>query len=511
MAQRTAVTSVQGGTRLRGRAVVSQDLAAAPSKGIGRVLRDTPRRISLMTLGLVVVGLVLGLVYALALARDSSSVSSLDSRTTEVSATSDLYYRLNDMDAQAANALLVGYHPSDPSMVPVSVDAAASDAAYERDRTAADADLEQIAANPSLTKQAAGLLNVLGGYEATVAEALYIDQNTQKEQPATPPAAALSLYSRASSQLHSSLLPAALAITSADSDEVNGSYSSDHSGIIAFGFAILGLALLAVVLTVLGNRYYARRFQRRLSFLALAAVVALVLGITGLTTQLSEANQLHVAKQSAYDSIYALDRALAVSDDANGDESRWLLANLDPSAQDSFFANASDVVDLPSIPPEQAGADPAVYYQAVASAIGGVHLDAATDSVNGVSFGGFLGSELGNITFPGEGQAAVNTVQAFESYLQDDEKIRADADAGNLTGAVALDIGLQPGQSNYDFNKYMTSLESVIQINTTYFDAAVANARAGADATSWVEAIVGELLLLLFVAQAAYLRLREYR
>ena len=511
MAHRTAVTSVQGGVRLSGRAVVSQDLEAVRSKGVRRALRDTPRRIGLMTLGLVVVGLVLGLVYALALARDSSSVSSLDSRTTEVSATSDLYYRLNDMDAQAANALLVGYHPADPSMVPASVDAAASDAAYERDRAAADADLEQVAANPVLTKQASSLLNVFGDYEAKVAEALYIDQNTQKEQPATPPATALSLYNQASSQLHSSLLPAALAITSADSGEVYGSYSSDHSAITAFGFAVLGLGLFVVVLTVLGNRYYARRFQRRLSFLVLAAVVALVLGITGLATQLSEANQLHVAKQSAYDSIYALDRALAVSDDANGDESRWLLAGLDPSAQDSFFTNASDVVGLPSVRPAQAGTDPAVYYQDAAAAIGAVRLNAAADGVSGVSFGGFLGSELGNVTFPGEGQAAVNTVRAFESYLQDDEKIRADADAGNLTGAVALDIGLQPGQSNYDFNKYMTSLQSVIQVNTTYFDAAVANGRTGAGATSWAEAVVGELLLLLFVSLAAYPRLREYR
>lgn len=512
MAQRTAVTSVQGGTRLiaANRAAV-HDLGTAPAKGFRRILSGTPRRISFVTVGLVIVGLVLGLVYALALQRDSSSVASLDSRTTEVSATSDLYFRLNDMDAQAANALLVGYHPADPSMVPASVDAAASDAVYEQDRSAADADLEQIAANPELTKQAAGLLDTLGSYEAQVAEALYIDQNTQKEPPATPPAAALALYTQASSQLHNDLLPAATAITSADGDEVNGSYSADHSAIVGFGFALLGLALFTAALLMLGNRYYARRFQRRLSFLALAAVVALVLGVTGLTTQLSEANHLRVAKQSAYDSIYALDRALAVSDDANGDESRWLLENLDPSAQDSFFQNASQVVLVPSVAPAQAGPVPSDYYRSVASAIAAVRLDAAANSVSGVSFGGFLGSELGNVTFPGEGQAAVNTANAFESYLQDDEKIRAEADAGNLTGAVALDIGLQPGESNYDFGKYMTSLQSVVHINTTYFDAAVTDGRADANTATWAELVVGELLLLLLVAQAAYLRLREYR
>jgi hypothetical protein len=505
------VTSVQGGTRLiAANHAANRDLGAAPSKGIGRVLRDTPRRINLMTVGLVIAGLVLGLVYAFALARDSSSLSSLDARTAEVSATSDLYYRLNDMDAQAANVLLVGYNPVDPSMVPPSVDAAASDKVYEQDRSAADADLEQIAANPALTKQAGSLLDSLGSYEAQVADAFYIDQNTQKEQPGTPPATALSLYTQASALLHSKLLSAAGDITQADGNEVGGSYSADHSAITGFGFALLGLALFAAALMALGNRYYARRFQRRLGFLALAAVVALVLGITGVTTQLSEANQLHVAKQSAYDSIYALDRALAVSDDANGTESRWLLDGQDPSTQDSFFSDASQIVSL-SGPTPDAAADPLDYYSDAFAAIAKVQLDPDTNTVTGVTFGGFLGTELDNITFPGEGQAAVNAVHGFDAYLQDDQKIRADAASGDLAGAVALDIGLQPGQSNYDFNKYMTALGSVVQVNTTFFDAAVADGRSGADAATWTEMVVGELLLLVCVAQAAYLRLREYR
>ena len=506
------MTSVQGGTRLiAANRAVSHDLGTVPVSVLRRALRDTPRRITLITAGLVVTALALGFGYASALSRDSSSLHDLASRTAEVSATSDLYYRLNDMDAQAANALLVGFKPADPSMVPASVNAAASDALYEKDRSAADADLEQIAANPSLAKQASSLLDALGSYEATVAEALYIDQNTANEQPAAPPAAALSLYMSASSLLHSTLLSEASAITAADDAEVNASYASNHSTITAFGYAILGLGLFAALMLVLGNLFYARRFHRRLGFLALGTVVALVLGVLGLTTQSGAADRLQTAKQSAYDSIYALDRALAVSDDANGDESRWLLENRSAALQSSFFQKVSEVVGIPSVTASQAAADPGAYYQALDSATGAVRLNTAANSVSGVAFGGYLGTELGNITFPGEGQAAVTATQDFAAYLQDDQKLRADADSGNVTGAVALDIGLNSGQSNYDFNRYMTALESVVQINTSSFEAAIAQGENGTGASAWTQAAVGEALLLLFILQAAYFRLREYR
>lgn len=507
-----AVTSVQGGTRLiQANRTASHDLGTVPVSGLRRTLRGTPRRIHLMTAGLVVVVLALGFVYTMALSRDSSSLRNVASRTAEVSATSDLYYQLNDMDAQAANALLVGFHPSDPSIVPASVNAAASDKAYETDRSAADADLERIAANPSLAKQAGNLLDAFGSYQAEVAEALYVDQNTPDERPAAPPATALSLYTGASSLLHSTLLSEASAITSADDGEVNASYAADHSTMTAFGYALLGLGLFAASMLVLGNLFYAKRFRRRLSFLALGTVIALVLGVLGLTTQAGAADRLHVAKQSAYDSIYALDRALAVSDDANGDESRWLLEGRPAALQTSYFQKVSEVVRIPSVSVAQAAADPSAYYQALDSAIGAVRLDAAANSVGGVTFSGYLGTESGNITFPKEGLAAVTATQDFEAYLRDDQKMRADAASGDVTGAVALDIGLQAGQSNYDFGRYMDALRSVVGINTAQFDSAVAQGESATGTAAWVEAVAGDVLLLLLIVQAAYLRLREYR
>lgn len=490
---------------------LKHDAGTAPTSRVRRALGGTPRRLILLTAGLVVLGLLLGLVYALGLGRDASGFTDLDARTTEVSATSDLYYELNDMDAQAANALLVGYHPADPTLVPAAVDAAASDAVYEQDRAAADADLEQIADNPLLTAQVRKLLDGLGSYEALIAQALYVDEAAQHEQPAAPPAAALASYTQASALLHTSLLPISLQIADTDSAAVDGSYSGEHSAMMRYGFVILALALLAVLGLLLGNRYYARAFRRRISWLIPAVAVSLMLGFLGLGTQLTEAGHLHYAKQEAYDSINALERAKAVSDDANADESRWLLEGRSSGLQASFFQKIGEVATVPGVSGTDAAGDPDSYYSGLAAAVGALHLNTTADTVSDVKLGGDLGTELENLTFPGEAQAAFDATRAFDTYVQYDATIRSDADRGDLAAAVGFDIGTRPGQSNYAFNQYTSALGKVIQINDGAFTSGIAAGQGALGPATWAELVIGEVLFVLFVLQAGYLRLREYR
>ena len=491
-------------------AVLERDTRRTLS-GAGRVvLGDTPRRVKLLVTGLVVLATLLGLVYGLGLARDSTSFADLGARTTELGATDDLYYRLNDMDAQAADALLVGYHPVDAAIVPTSVNAAASASAYDVDRRAADADLAEIARNPLLTGDAGRLLDDLGRYEADIAQALYIDQTSPTpQQPATPPAAALSAYVAASGLLHDALLPDASAITAQDATAVDSSYSGDHAAMAGYGWSVGALALLLIVALVLGNAYYHRRFRRRLSTLIPAVAVALALGIVGLSAQLGEADHLHVAKQNAYDSIYALTQAKAISDDANADESRWLLEGRDPALQTSFFTEMSEVGSVSGY--SAATDDPNAYYTGLAAEVGALSLDAPANSVSHVTLGGYLGAELGNVTFPNEARDAYAAVTAFDAYAQNDRTIREDAQDGNLAGAVAFDIGLSAGQSNYDFSRYTNALAQVVGVNQAAFDAAAAQGRAGVGAAAWTTVLLGWAFLLLLIAQSGRLRLREYR
>lgn len=473
-----------------------------------RTLDQTPRRVIVagVLLGVLVAALAGVLVAGTGAAR--GGLSSMAASTDEVGATNDLYFRLNDMDAQAADALLVGFHPT--IEVPASVDAAASVRTYETDRAAADRDLQKIAANAALADPYARLLDALGGYEALIAQALYIDQGQKSQDPAKPPTEALGTYQRASSMMHSGVLPIASQITATDSARVNGQYAADRDDARTYAVLALVAGLLVLGALVAANRYLARRFRRMLApALAAAAVVTLAMAGAGAGVLLHGATQFKVAKQDAFDSINALTRARAVSYDANADESRWLL---DPTAalQNSFFAKASQIAAVPGVDAAVAAADPGAYYDGLKSAVGQLEVDADANSVAKVKLGGFLGTELNNITFPAEAQGAWAAARTFDAYLQDDAVIRGDVNRGELGEAVKLDIGTRPGQSNYAYYQYDQALTHVIAINENAFTGAIDDGQAGLGVWVWLPYAAG-LLLLALVGAALYPRLREYR
>src|SRR6185312_13326671 len=117
---------------------------------------------------------------------------------------------------------------------------------------------------------------------------------------------------------------------------------------------------------------------------------------------------------------------------------------------------------------------------ALSDAISSERLDAAANTVDNVKIGGYLGTELHNVTFAGEARAASETAAAFNAYIQDDAVIRADVAKGDIAGAVAFDIGTAQGQSNRAFNLYNVALDTVIQINESAFTAGIEAGRADA-------------------------------
>jgi hypothetical protein len=182
----------------------------------------------------------------------------------------------------------------------------------------------------------------------------------------------------------------------------------------------------------------------------------------------SESGHLNVAKQDAFDSIQALTEARAVSYDANADESRYLV---DPALaaqyQQSFLAKSQRVVNVGPV-----GIDG---YDAALAA----DIDAYQRDNSVVRFGGYLGSEFRNVTFPGERQAALAALLAFQRYQRDDRTLRSVA-AKNLASAVAYDTGTAASQSDGAFNQYDAALSSVIAINSNAFSAAVNDGEDGA-------------------------------
>jgi hypothetical protein len=228
-------------------------------------------------------------------------------------------------------------------------------------------------------------------------------------------------------------------------------------------------------------------------------VLAVALAIAGAVQLGAQAGNLKVAKQDAFDSILALTRARAVSYDANADETRFLV---DPGRaaayQEAFLRKSQELVDVGSVGIFS-------YDAALAADIDAYQADNAD-----VRFGGYLGTEFRNITFPREQVAATRALLAYQVYEKYDRKLRAMAKT-NLAPAIAFDIGTSPGQSDWAFNQWDGALGSVITINENAFTAAIRDGHT--TGSPWIALIpaIGTVLIAALAIAGTHRRLAEYR
>jgi len=429
-----------------------------------------------------------------ALGGQFQSIGDRDAPT--VDSTTGLYFSLNDMDAQVANVLLVGGDGA------LAADRSRDLAIYGSDRATADADLTQAltasGGDAAAQTELRSVLDGVGQYEALAADALLTDQQA-RSSVGRAPAAALAYDRQATDLMRTSILPAVSSLTGVSASTLNASYTDGTSTawttagvVIAAGVALIGI-LVALQL------YLAARFRRLVSpALAAATLVAVVLVSTAAARLCAEAGHLTVAKQEAFDSILALTQARAVGYDANADESRYLVDPARAAQYQQAFLTASQQL--------AAVGNVGLYgYDAALAA----DIRAYDGDNSDVRFGGYLGAEFRNITFPGERAAAVAALLAYQAYEADDRKLRAMAKT-NLAAAVAYDIGTAPGQSDGAFNAYDADLSSVIAINSAAFADAIAAGQG--DSAPWNLAfpVAGAALLAALVLAGVRPRLAEY-
>ena len=245
-----------------------------------------------------------------------------DQAAPVVAAAGDLYFALNDMDAQVANLLLVGSEQG----LGFTRDQALT--IYEQRRRQADRDLQLAAAaatDPGTQQAIRDVLDQLGRYEALAAQAMLLD-GQHSHDAGHPPSAALESYRQATDLLAGSLLPAAQALTDRNARALEDTYQAQRGDTLTIRtwVAVTGGLLLAVLVVL--QLYLYRRFRRLLNpALALATLLALAFTAFGTSLLGGQAEHLRVAKKDAFDSILALTQARAVSYDANADESRYLV------------------------------------------------------------------------------------------------------------------------------------------------------------------------------------------
>lgn len=414
----------------------------------------------------------------------------------EVDAATGLYFSLNDMDAQVANVLLVGGNAS------LAADRADDLSIYGSDRASANQDLQQAtvteAGDASAQRDLGSVLDRIGQYQALAADALLTSQQAGGNAGQAP-AASVGYYQQATDLMQNGILPEVGSLTSVSASEVDSTYqaglSTARTGIVVV--IVVGLLLIA---TAVALQLYLMVRCRRMINPALVAATAVAIALVAVTVaQLSaEAGHLRVAKQEAFDSIIALTQARAVSFDANADESRYLV---DPGRaaqyQQAYLVKSEQIADVGPV-------GIFGYDAALAADVRAYDLDNAK-----VRFGGYLGAEFRNITFPGERAAAVRTLLAYQVYERDDRVLRALAKS-NRPAAVAFDIGTAASQSDWAFNRYDAALSSIIAINSRAFTAAVLDGEGGAAWDVGFPAGVAVVLVLLLLAGVRP-RLAEYR
>jgi hypothetical protein len=406
----------------------------------------------------------------------------------------DTYFALSDMDADAANYLLVSQYPS-PSLS--RADALSQ---YEQRRQTASDRLVSAAQNITYgDKERVPILRMTVGlqqFDADVARAELLSDRGDRT-------GSLAAYRDATDLVHdpsTGLLKSALDLANANHDALTAGYA-DAMATQGRDLALIVLAGLLLLASLIGLQLFlARRMRRALNLPALAATgVTLALLVGAGTTLGANDRQLKVAKQDAYDSVYALRLARATAFDANADESRYLV---DPQRgqqyQQAFLSKSISLTTF------RQPVTIATYDAALAPVVTEVQQGRTPD------MRGAFGDAVRNITFTGEPAAARAVLQTWAAYQRDDRTLRADATSGDLKEAVRFDTSPAPSDSNGHFNAFDLALGRWIQVNQDAFDAAV-NAGVGNLAGWSVYPAVGALLVVALTFVGLRPRIGEYR
>jgi hypothetical protein len=348
---------------------------------------------------------------------------------------------LADMHSNAANVLL--HRPGEGKQ-------ALAD--YEKRRVGATEGILAAAGNITYDAERAPIrtiLNELGRYEAAIAEAFVLHRLGSSDQ--------LAAHREADRIMSETILPAADTLDQVNRAEMDKAYANVRGASLRAILVVVLAGLVLLALLGLVQVFLYLRMRRILNpALVGASLLALVFLVAAVVSFFGQRRALKVATVDAFDSIHALWQVRALAYDANGDESRWLLDRARGGAYEKDFATKVDrLMKLP------AGTSRA---QLVA---------AAKDGNLPAGFTGYLADELRNITFAGEGEAALATLQTFARYLDIDEQIRRLKGEGKHAAAVALCLGEREGESNWAFAKFDKALGETLKINQVVFDTTV--------------------------------------
>jgi hypothetical protein len=278
------------------------------------------------------------------------------------------------------------------------------------------------------------------------------------------PIGALNIYRSAASLVDRDILPKAEELNRVNSTELQNSYdrNSVTNGGIAVLIALIGLVQIGLLVWIQLFLYKRMRRVLNLPLVGASAISIVFLGYV-LTALVGAASDLRVAKEDAFESIYALRQARALSYMANADESRYLLDSANAKLHENAFK--TKLAKIVTLPPGQSLAN---VIQRIPQTDGDLQFQLT-------GFTGLYATQLQNITFKGELAATIEMLKALDRYLQIDAQIRQLYQSGKIAEAIALCTGNREGQSNWAFDRYRKTNQTLREINEAVFKAKIEN------------------------------------
>jgi hypothetical protein len=303
----------------------------------------------------------------------------------------------------------------------------------------------------------------------------------------------LNIYRDAANLMDNQIIRQAEELSQLNSLELDKTYAQQRfeNGEVSFLIAIIGIALIAVLVMIQIFLYQRMRRILNLPLLGATAIAIILLGYT-LNSFIGAASNLKIAKEDAFNSLHALRQMRSMSYQSNGDESRYLLDTANAKNYEQSFNNKiAKIITIPA-------------NQSIAGIIANVNQGKQTPTITGL-----LANSLNNITFAGEEQLAIDTFNAFNYYLSIDKEIRRLYTSGKVAEAVALCVGTKEGQSNWAFDKYKSAQTHLIDLNQKEFDG---NIQSGNDRLENFEtiAIVASTTISILTLLGVRPRLMEY-
>jgi hypothetical protein len=283
--------------------------------------RDTPRRLRLLSLGVVVTGVVVALLGALTFSYLAFSLNRAQADTAQLIRVQKIQSNLLSADATVTNAFLVG-----------GLEPPAQRAAYDQALSSTSGLIVEASQAQPADAAALSALN-----EQVVSYAATIEQARANNRQGLPVGA--QYLRKASAELRSTTLPILDNLVSS-----NAARATDQMD-PAIGYIFPVISLLALIGVVIGQVWLARRFRRTINVGMLAsAIVLLVITIGGLIVVRQLSSSLSSISNGSFAAVNTAADARIDANNAKSNESLTLIARGSGQAFETAWKSSADSV-----------------------------------------------------------------------------------------------------------------------------------------------------------------------